>query len=83
MSKGEKTRMNVTLSSCFVLPFFRICNPKAIILWILNPHDKASGLQIPKDEYYRSRGDRLWSPVYKRAGTSHCPYLCDTVLLDL
>lgn len=50
MSKGEKTRMNVTLSSCFVLPFFRICNPKAIILWILNPHDKASGLQIPKDE---------------------------------
>lgn len=54
MSKGEKTRMNVTLSSCFVLPFFRICNPKAITLWILNPHDKASGLQIPKDE---GRGD--------------------------
>nr|DAI67642.1 MAG TPA: hypothetical protein [Caudoviricetes sp.] len=21
-----------------------------------------------------SRGDPLWSPVYKRARTSHCPY---------
>lgn len=50
MSKGEKTRMNVTLSSCFVLPFFRICNPKVSLIRILNPNNKALGLQTPKDE---------------------------------
>ena len=62
MSKGEKTRMNVTLSSCFVLPSFRIlnppsfriCNPKVSLIRILNPNNKALGLQTPKDE---GRGD--------------------------
>lgn len=37
---------------------FRLYNPKVLSIWILNPDDKVSGLQTPKDER-RTKEDEM------------------------
>ena len=39
----------------YTTPSFRIYNPKAILIRILNPNNKASGLQTPKNGEDKNR----------------------------